>query len=72
MIKIDLTFREGELLHRILQDQLSDIALEMTTNEIEGFAELLRQEEVLVKNILESLQAQGVGVSAEMYGGYSE
>jgi hypothetical protein len=72
MIKLELTYQEAETLHKVLRKHLSDIANEMQANAIEDFTELLRQEESSIRHIVDYLVAQGIGVSAEAFGGYPE
>jgi hypothetical protein len=72
MIKLELTYWEAETLHKILCEHLSDIASESNANAIEDFTDLLKREELSIQHIVDALQAQGIDVSAEMFGGYSE
>jgi predicted transcriptional regulator len=72
MIKLELTYQEAETLHKVLREHLADIANERQANAIEDFAELLKQEESSIKNIVDYLVAQGMGIPAEMFGGYPE
>ncbi len=72
MIKFELTYNEGELLHRILHDHLSEITHDMEINRIEGMSELLKWEATFMQKMIEGLEKQGIDVSAEMFGGYSE
>lgn len=72
MIKLEFTYGEANLLHRILHDHLSELDHEMTVNQLEGFIEILRAEQTLIQRILDELEARGVGISAEMFGGYPE
>ncbi len=72
MIRLELTYQEAEVLHKILREHLSEIANEISANAIEDFTELLRLEESTVRRLVDYLQAQGVDVTAEMFGGYSE
>lgn len=72
MVKFELTYAEAELLHRILHDYLADLEKEMATNTLEGLNELLREEKTLMQKILDRLETHGIGVPAEMFGGYPE
>ncbi len=72
MIRLELTFQEAEALHKVLREHLCEIAAEIEANAIEDFTELLQQEEGALRRIVDDLAAQGIGVPAEMFGGYSE
>lgn len=72
MIKFEFTYSEATLLHRILHDYLADLEKEMATNTLEGLNELLREEKTLMQKILDALETHGIGVPAEMFGGYPE
>jgi hypothetical protein len=72
MIKLELTYQEAETLHKVLREHLSDIANEMNANAIEDFTELLQREELSIRHIVDYLVAQGIGMPAEMFGGYPE
>lgn len=72
MIKLELTYNEAALLHRIFHSYLAEVEIEMSTNQIEGLKELLKEETALMQKTLDYLEAHGIGVAAEMYGGYPE
>ena len=72
MIKLTLTHHEAELLHKILADYLSDLAVEIAAQGLGGFTELLEQEEASTQKMHDHLEEQGIGTSAEMFGGYAE
>ncbi len=72
MIKLELTYNEAALLHRIFHNYLAEVAAEMTTNQIEGLHELLKEEAGLMQKTLDYLEAHGIGISAEAFGGYPE
>jgi len=73
MIKFELTHPEAELLHKVLDSYLSEIAVEMAANGmIEDFTEVLRREEQSIQKMLLSLKEQGIGILTEdMVGEYS-
>lgn len=72
MIKFELTHQEAELLHKVLDCYLSEIAVEMAANGIEDFTEVLRREEQSIQKMLMSLKEQGIGILTEdMVGEYS-
>ncbi len=72
MIKLVLTYQEAQVLHKVLREHLSEISNEIAANVIEDFTELLRLEESTIRHIVDYLQEQGIDVTAEMFGGYSE
>jgi hypothetical protein len=72
MIQFDFTYSEATLLHRILYDYLSELQKDMTANSLESLAELLKAEEALMQKILDDLEAHGIGVPSEIFGGYPE
>lgn len=71
MLKFQLTFNEGELLHRILSDHLAEVTRDMEKNQIEGLHELLGWEQALMQKMIAEIEKQ-IDVHAEMYGGYPE
>lgn len=71
MIKFELTHPEAELLHKILDCYLSEIAVEMAANGIEDFTEVLKREEQSIQKMVLSLKEQGIGILTEdMVGDY--
>ena len=72
MIKLELTYNEASLLHRIFHSYLAEVEAEMSTNKIEGLNELLKEEAALMQKTLDYLEAHGIGISAEAFGGYPE
>lgn len=72
MVKFDFTYSEATLLHRILHDYLFELKNEMATNTLENLTELLEAEEALMQKIVDDLEAHGIGVQAELFGGYPE
>ena len=71
MIKFELTHPEAELLHKVLDSYLSEIAVEMAANGIEDFTEVLKREEQSIQKMLMSLKKQGIGILTEdMVGDY--
>jgi len=61
MIKFELTHQDAELLHKILDSYLSEIAGEMAANGVEDFTEVLRREEQSIQKMMLSLKEQGIG-----------
>lgn len=72
MINLEFTYSEAELLHRVFHDYLAEVEKEMTTNTLEGLADLLKEEKTLMIKMLDELETRGIGVLAEMFGGYPE
>ncbi len=72
MINLQFTHGEAELLHRIFHDYLAEVEKEMATNTLEGLAELLTEEKKFMTKVLDELEAHGIGVPADMFGGYPE
>lgn len=71
MIKLELTHPEAELLHKVLDCYLTELAVEMAANGIEDFTNLLQSEEKIVQKLLAHLKEQDVGVLTEdMLGEY--
>ena len=71
MITFELTHPEAELLHKVLDCYLSEIAVEMAANGIEDFTEVLKREEQSIQKMLMSLKKQGIGILTEdMVGDY--
>lgn len=62
MIKLELAHAEAELLHKILDSYLGELAVEMAANGIEDFTGLLQKEDQLVQTMLRHLKEQGVGI----------
>lgn len=62
MIKLELTHPEAELLHKVLDCYLSELAVEMAANGIEDFTQLLHAEETALQKMMSHLKAQGVGI----------
>lgn len=71
MIKLALTFQEAEALHKILSCRLLGISQELAAPPPLG-CDLLRSEEESVRRVIGSLEEQGIGVEAEIFGGYAE
>ncbi len=61
MIKLELAHNEAELLHKILDSYLSELAVEMAANGIEDFTGLLQKEDQSVQTMLRQLKEQGIG-----------
>ena len=72
MFKFEFTYTEAELLHRIFHDYLAELEKEASVNTLAGLAELLKEEEALMQKVLDDLEAHGIGVPAEIFGGYPE
>lgn len=72
MIKLELTYNEAALLHRIFHSYLAEVEAEMSANQIEGLHELLKEEARFMQKTLDHLEAHGIGVAAEEFGGYPE
>lgn len=72
MLKIELTHAEAELLHKILDQYLSELAVEMAGSELSDLAQMLGEEEHSVERILQNLRDQGIGrLSEESSGEYA-
>ena len=61
MIKFELTHQDAELLRKILDCYLSEIAVEMAANGVEDFTEVLKREEQSIQKMMLSLKEQGIG-----------
>lgn len=72
MIRFELTYNEAALLHRIFHSYLAEVEAEMSVNKIEGLGELLKEEAALMQKTLDYLEVHGIGMPAEMFGGYPE
>jgi len=72
MIKLELTYNEASLLHRIFHSYLAEVQAEISTTQIEGLSELLKEEAALMQKTLDYLEVHGIGISAEAFGGYPE
>ncbi len=71
MIKFELTHPEAELLHKILDCYLAEIAVEMAANGVEDFTQVLEGEQESVQKMLSHLKEQGIGVlTKDMVGEY--
>lgn len=71
MIKFELTHQDAELLRKILDCYLSEIAVEMAANGIEDFTEVLRREQEAIEKMLLHLKEQGIGIlTADRVGEY--
>jgi hypothetical protein len=55
MIQLNLSNEEASTLNDVLTSYLSDLRMEIADTEQQEFRESLKQEEVLLKKILESL-----------------
>jgi hypothetical protein len=55
MIQLNLSNEEASTLNDVLTNYLSDLRMEIADTEQQEFRESLKQEEVLLKKILESL-----------------
>jgi hypothetical protein len=62
MIRIELTPPEAELLHKVLDAYLSELAVEMAANGVEDFTDVLAREDKLVQKMLHHLKEQGIGI----------
>ena len=62
MIKLELAHDEAELLHKILDCYLSELAVEMAANGIEDFTGILQKEDQSVQKMLSHLKEQGIGI----------
>ena len=62
MIKLELTHDEAELLHKILDGYLGELAVEMAANGIEDFTGILQKEDRAVQTMLRHLKEQGIGI----------
>ncbi len=65
MLKIELTRVEAELLHKILDQHLSELAVEIAGSELDDLAQMLEEEERSVERILQNLREQGIGMLSE-------
>jgi len=65
MIKLELTHAEAELLHKILDGYLGELAVEMAANGIEDFTGILQKEDKQVQRMLGHLKEQGIGILTE-------
>lgn len=72
MVCLELTVREAELMHRILNNHLTEVRAEVAAGKIVDLDDLLTFEETALEHILDSLSKQGTGCCAELYGGYPE
>ncbi len=72
MVKFEFSFSEAALLHRALHDHLAELEEEMAKNTLEGLSEILQAERSLIEKIIDQLEEHGIGVSSEIFGGYSE
>ena len=62
MITFELTHPEAELLHKILDGYLAELAVEMAANGIEDFTNILENETQAVEKMLNHLKDQGMGL----------
>ena len=62
MIKFELTHPEAELLHKVLDGYLSELAIEMAANGVEDFTGVLQKEDTAVQKMLHHLKEQGIGI----------
>ncbi len=62
MIKLELAHAEAELLHKILDGYLGELAVEMAANGVEDFTGLLQKEDKSVQKMLRDLKEQGIGI----------
>ncbi|MBI5848521.1 MAG: hypothetical protein HZB31_11355 [Nitrospirae bacterium] len=65
MIKLELTHDEAELLHKVLDCYLGELAIEMAANGIEDFTGILQKEDKSVQTMLRHLKEQGIGILTE-------
>lgn len=71
MVNFELARDEAELLHKILDSHLSELAVEMAANGIEDFTGVLKKEEQSVQKMLRHLKEQGIGIlTADQVGEY--
>jgi hypothetical protein len=71
MIQFELAHAEAELLHKILDSYLGELAVEMAANGIEDFTGILKKEEQSVQKMLHHLKEQGIGIlTADQVGDY--
>ena len=62
MIQFELSHPEAELLAKILDSYLSELAVEMAANGIEDFTGVLQKEDRSIQKMLNHLKEQGIGV----------
>ena len=62
MFDIKLTHDEAEMLHKILDSYLSDLRVEIADTDLADFREILKNEEVFIKELLHRLETAGVNI----------
>ena len=58
MVTVDLTSEEAEELHRILDDYLSDLRMEIVDTEGHDFRVMLKKREEFINRLLNQLKRQ--------------
>ena len=56
MIQLDLTKEEKDILTEILENDLSDLRMEITDTDSLDFREMLKKQKEVLKKVLETLQ----------------
>ena len=56
MIQLDLTKEEKDILTEILENDLSDLRMEITDTDSSDFREMLKKQKEVLKKVLETLR----------------